>query len=288
MPYTVAVSFEAFYDNINLGGDHRATANSRRDNVVAKLSKDFSIVDSFSTGSISKNTALHGHADLDVMVVLNWSKHIKNKTPTQVLQSVRDSLAEWRNAVRKNGQAVTLSYETWPDVDIVPVSMTLNSKGQVTHYNVPNSHDNTWIKSRPKSLAAAIEAKSTECGGNFRRIIKMIKHWNRIHSDYLSSYHIEVLALKLLSGNCDATSWEVHYFFDRARALLQAPLYYDTGFVDEYLSNAARAEVTKRFETANSLSLDAWFATHGGNADHERAIGIWRQIFGNKFPAYAS
>ena len=68
MPYTVQVSFDTFHDNINLGGDHRATANSRRDNVVAKLSKDFAIVDSFSTGSIPKMTALHGHADLDVMV----------------------------------------------------------------------------------------------------------------------------------------------------------------------------------------------------------------------------
>jgi Second Messenger Oligonucleotide or Dinucleotide Synthetase domain len=288
MPYTVAVSFDTFHDNINLSGDHRATANSRRDSVVAKLSKDFNIVDSFSTGSIAKMTALHGHADLDVMVILNWSKHIKDKRPTQVLQSVRNSLAQWRNAVRRNGQAVTLSYETWPDVDIVPVSMTRNSSGEVTHYNVPNSHDDTWIKSRPKSLAAAIEAKSTECGWNFRRIIKMIKHWNRIHSDYLSGYHIEVLALKLLGSNCDKTPWEVHYFFDRARALLDGPLYYDTGFVDDYLSNAARAEVKKRLETAHSLSLDAWFATHGENDDHEKAIGKWRQIFGDKFPAYAS
>jgi hypothetical protein len=288
MPYTVAVSFDTFHDNINLGGDHRATANNRRDNVVAKLSKDFNIVDSFSTGSIPKMTALHGHADLDVMVVLNWTKHIKDRTPTQVLQSVRDSLAEWRNVVRRNGQAVTLNYETWPDVDIVPVSMTTNSNGEVTHYNVPNSHDDTWIKSRPKSLAAAIEAKSTECGKNFRRIIKMMKHWNRIHSDYLSSYHIEVLALKLLVGNCDKTPWEVHYFFDRARGLLNGPLYYDTGFADDYLSSAARAEVKKRLETAHSLSLDAWFATHGENDDHEKAIGKWRQIFGEKFPVYAS
>lgn len=288
MPYTVAVSFDTFHRNINLAGDHRATANIRRENVVTKLSKNFDIVDSFATGSLPKMTALQGHADLDVMVVLNWSKHIKDKTPTQVLQNVRDSLAAWRNAVRRNGQAVTLSYETWPNVDIVPVSMTKNANGDVMHYNVPNSQTDTWIKSRPKSLAAAIEAKSSECGGNFRRLIKMMKHWNRIHSDYLSSYHIEVLALKLLNGNCDHIPWQLHYLFDRARALFEVPLYYDTGYVDDYLSNAARIEVKKRFETAYSLSLHAWHATHGVNNDHENAISKWRQIFGDKFPAYAS
>ena len=47
--------------------------------------------------------ALTGNADLDVFVVLHFGKHIKNKLPSQVLQSVQDSLGEYR----KNGQAVT-------------------------------------------------------------------------------------------------------------------------------------------------------------------------------------
>ena len=94
MPYTVTTSFDKFYENINLGGDHRATANGRRDDIVSTLSKTFTIVDAFSAGSIPKYTALRAHADLDVILVLNWTKHIKDKTPTEVLQSVRNALAE--------------------------------------------------------------------------------------------------------------------------------------------------------------------------------------------------
>jgi tRNA nucleotidyltransferase (CCA-adding enzyme) len=96
MAYTVAAAFDAFYENINLSGDHRQTANARRDNVVDTLSKKFEIVESFATGSIPKFTALKGQADLDVMVALHYGKHIKDKTPTQVLQDVRAALAEWR------------------------------------------------------------------------------------------------------------------------------------------------------------------------------------------------
>jgi hypothetical protein len=91
-------------------------------------------MDSISTRSIQKMTALHGHADLDVMVVLHWSKHVKDKTPTQVLQSVRESLAQWRNSVRQMGQSVTLSYETWPDIDIVPVSRETDLNGTIPTY----------------------------------------------------------------------------------------------------------------------------------------------------------
>lgn len=286
MPYTVAVSFNQFYEKINLAGDHRDTANRRRDNIIAKLSKSFDILDSFSTGSIPKFTALKQHADLDVMVVLHYGKHIQNKTPTQVLQSIRDSLAQWRTGARRNGQAVTLHYETWPNVDVVPVSRTLNEDGSVSHYNVPDSNTDSWIKSRPKSFASTIEAKSVGCGSNFRRIIKMIKHWNRFHGDFLRSYHIEVLAIKVFSGGLDDTPWHVYNFFKEARVLLQGPLWYDTGFADDYLSWADRQEVLKRFDKAIEKSLLAWFNTCMPNDNHKIAIELWQQIFGNDFPSY--
>lgn len=286
MPYTVEVSFTEFYDAINLGGDHRGTANTRRDDIVKKLSKTFTIIESFSSGSIPKYTALKEHADLDVIVALHYGKHIKDKTPTQVLQEVRDALAEWRTGARKNGQAVTLYYKTWPNVDIVPVSRTMDDSGSFLHFNVPDSNSDTWIVSKPKAHAANIEAKSSECGCNFRRIIKMIKHWNRIHGNYLQSYHIEALALRVFSGNIDDTSWNVFQFFDMARPLLVGSLWYDTGFADAYLSWSDRLEVLKRFDTAIYKSRSAWHKTYNANDDHKGAIEIWKQIFGDKFPAY--
>src|SRR5262245_30250902 len=114
MATTVEAAFNSFYGEINLSGDHREVANSRRDSVVSLLKYDFEVLDAFSTGSIPKYTALKGRADLDVMVVLHYGKHIKDKAPIQVLESVQASLSEYRTNVRKNGQAVTLHYKTWP------------------------------------------------------------------------------------------------------------------------------------------------------------------------------
>ncbi len=108
-----------------------------------ELEKEFEILDSFATGSLPKFTAVTGYADLDIMVVLHYSKHIKNKKPSEVLQAVRNCLGEYRTNVRKNGQAVTLYYKIWPNVDIVPVSRTVNDDNSVQHYNVPNMNDET-------------------------------------------------------------------------------------------------------------------------------------------------
>ncbi|MHC2576560.1 hypothetical protein ACVI1J_001728 [Bradyrhizobium diazoefficiens] len=286
MAYTVEASFNAFYDEINLGGDHRDTANKRRDRIVDLLKNDFTILEAYSAGSIPKYTALRGHADLDVIVALHYGKHVKDKLPSVVLQNVRDALSAYRTGVRSNGQAVTLYYDTWPSVDIVPVSRVTDNNGTVTHCEVPNSRTECWIPSKPKEHAALIETASTKCGANFRRIIKMAKEWNRVHSEYLTGYHIEVLALKTFDSDLDDLPWHLHMFFDKARDLVRQRLWHQVSYVDDYLSATGRAEAVKRLETAYSRSLSAWYATHGSNNDHATAIGLWRQIFGDRYPAH--
>ncbi len=284
MAYTVEAAFQQFYAAINLDGDNRDVANTRKDHIEEVLSKQFTILESFPSGSIPRFTALKGHSDVDVMVALHYAKHIKDKTPTEVLQSVRDALGEYKTNVRKNGQAVTLYYKTWPNVDIVPVVQVAN-QGVVTHYEVPNANTGTWIPSNPKRHSADIDGKASACGYNFRRIIKMVKWWSLTHSDYLQSYHIEVLALKTLAGNLDDTPWEVCQFFEKARPLIAASLWHDQGFVDDYLGNADRQEALKRVDAAIEKSRDAWYALYN-EKNAEQAIRLWRQLFGDKFPAY--
>ncbi len=137
MPYTVPASFNKFFENINLPGDHRDTANSRKDSIVSSLKKNYSIIEAFPSGSIPRFTAVKGYADLDVIVALHYANHIEGKKPSEVLQNIRDSLSDYKTNVRKNGQAVTLYYKTWPNVDVVPVSRAVDENNNITHYNIP-------------------------------------------------------------------------------------------------------------------------------------------------------
>lgn len=286
MALTVNAAFDGFYNAINLSGDHRTTANARKDRIVELLKKDFEIVDAFSTGSIPKLTAIRNRADLDVMTVLHFGKHIRGKTPAQLLQEVQTSLSGYSTRVRRNGQAVTLTFQTWPNVDIVPVSRTVNDDGTVNYYEVPDSVRGSWLKSRPRKFANEIDAKASECGENFRRIIKMIKHWNYIHSEYLTGYHIEVLALRIFSGKLTDVPWDVFQFFENARTLAAASLWHELSFADEYLSATDRTEAVRRLTTAAEKARNAWALTYGAASDHRGAIDIWKQIFGDAFPSY--
>lgn len=286
MPYTVAVSFDTFYQNINLSGDHRDTANRRKDDIVSTLKKNMNVVESFSSGSIPRYTALKGHADLDVMVALHYSKYIKDKKPSEVLQEVRDMLAEYKTNVRKNGQAVTLYYKTWPNVDIVPCSQVVDGDGNVTSYSIPDMNTEQWITSKPKNHTSNMTSRAGICGSNFRRAITMIKHWNRNHSSYLQSYHIEAMALRIFDSSMNDISWDVFRFFDEAVNLVNSYFWYEGAFADDYLTYSTRAEAKKRLITARDKSRSAWAKTYGDDIDHQGAITIWRQIFGDKFPTY--
>jgi hypothetical protein len=221
------------------------------------------------------------------MVVLHWAKHVQGKTLAKVLQDVRDALAEYRTNVRKNGQAVTLHYESWPNVDVVPVSKTKNSDGTVNHYDVPNMNTWRWLEARPRRHSTAINAKASTCGARFKPVITMIKQWNKAHSDLMESFHIEVLCMNIFDGPITDYSWSIFQFFDHAVKLVECPFAYDGAYADDYLDAVEdREAVIDRLEVAKDRARTAWYSTFLRNDDHEGAIAIWRQIFGEKFPAY--
>ena len=288
MAYTVPYSFDLFLGNINLPGSHHAIAAARRERIVSLLCKGFEILDAFATGSISNYTAIKGHADLDIMVVLHWSKHIKERKPSEVLGDVQGHLSEFRTG-RRNGQAVTLYYESWPNVDVVPVSRTTNGDGSVSHYSVPDMNTERWVESKPRTHSAALTKANADFGDQFKKIIKMLKYWNRQHSALMKSYHIEVLALKIFGSRAfDSYSWDIYSFFKEAVELTQSLLWHNGKNVDDYLylQPEKRQEILKRLIAARDKALDAWLLTYGDREEHENAIAKWRQLFGSEFPAH--
>lgn len=282
MPYTVAVSFDKFIENISVSGNLSETANSRSQSIVTLLDKDFSILEAFPLGSLVSGTALKGYADADVMLVLHYGNHIEGKSPTQVLQNVRDKLSEYNTRMaKKNGQAVTLYFKTWPNVDVVPASR-VSDNGQFYCYKIPNMNDNTWIETRPKVHVQNMVGMST----SKINLVKMIKEWNRKHSSYLSSFHIEAMALSY-GDFYEDYAWHVFKFFEHMFEKIQYKIPSPSGlggYVDDYLSYSDRQEAKKRIETALARSRNAWSDSY--NKKDIESIEGFGGIFGERFPSY--
>lgn len=233
-------------------------------------------------GSLANGTALKGFADADVMLVLHYGNHLLGKTPTQLLQDVRDKLSDYNTRMaKKNGQAVTLYFTTWPNVDIVPACRVV--EGQEFYcYELPNVNNETWIQARPKvhmeNMSHLSESKIN--------LAKMIKEWNRKHSSYLSSFHIEVMILSYPEFYEDY-AWHVFQGFEHIYKMLERVIPSPAGLggnVDDYLNIVSRTEARNRVATAIVESRSAWWSSH--NNRNKDSIDAFRKIFGERFPSY--
>ncbi len=287
MAYSIDAAFKSYYDSINLSGDFRELATTRRDHIFSLLQNRLTVIDVFAGGSIPKYTALKNHADLDIFVVLHYGKHCKDKSPAEVLSLARNCLAA-KPGVRRNGQAVTLRYTTFPDVDVVPVFFTSHDGqkySEAMYLNVPDMNTGNWIRSTPQKHASNISAAAVAYGPEFRRLIKFVKHWNWKNGDLLRSFHIECLALTYLPDiQLDDVPWSVFSFFQTIHSSLQVSFYYQDAVVDDYLSLLTRAELVRRISIAENIAREAWF--RGASGEIDAAITNWKKFFGSDFPTY--
>jgi len=281
MPYLLSTAFDVFLRNITVGGDLRSTAVARRDKIAELLEGKMDTLDIFPTGSLVRGTGLKGSSDVDVIVLLHYGKHIKGKTPTQVLKSVRDALSDYNaRIVKKNGQAVTLYFKTWPNVDIVPAKrVDLANGGHEIH--IADSNTETWILTNP----SAHDAKIKKIPLRRRQLIRMAKCWNAAHSSYMESFHIELAALNAAYAT-DGERWaeddwtySLVELFNAAEELTSptGQLWFEYT-TDDWL------ELRDRLSRAKKLADDAWASAR--DRDYATGMQKLRVLFGDRFPAY--
>lgn len=283
MAWTTEVAFDDFYNEINLPGDHHGLANARRDWVLQRLRNNgIDVLEAIAFGSIPRFTALKEHADVDVLAVLHFTKHIKDRQPSEVLLNVKSALGTGQaGRGRRNGQAVTVTFQSWPNIDVVPASR-IAKDGVVTGYEIPDMNREVWLPTNPPEHSRAILAAVNQRGYRFRRVITMLKHWNRRQPVKLQSYHLEVIALKLATSWTDH-SWPLYQWFQSAQS--QTHYCWHAGQdITEYLTWEQAESINAQLKAAETAANTAWYKSY--TDDHAAAIAAWKSIFGQKFPAY--
>lgn len=283
MAWTTESAFSAFYDEINLPGDHRGIANSRRDWVLQRLrNSGIHVLEAIPFGSIPRFTALKEHADVDVMAVLHFGKHIQGRRPSDVLLDVKNALGTGQaGRGRRNGQAVTVTFQSWPSIDVVPASRQARD-AEITGYEIPDMNREVWLPTNPPQHGRDLSTAVSQKGFRFRRVVTMLKHWNRRQPVKLQSYHIEVITLKLLTS-WDDYSWPLFQWFKAAQSEVHFCWHAGQDITD-YLSWHQAETINAQLRTAEEAASTAWYRARNG--EHSAAITLWRSVFGQKFPTY--
>ncbi|MGE3796397.1 MAG: CBASS oligonucleotide cyclase [Thermomicrobiales bacterium] len=286
MAISIASSFESLKSNLEVTGLQGSTVSARQQHVREALARKLTVIDSFLTGSYARHTMIAplSEADIDVFVVLD-PNYYKAGGFAELLDRVRAVLLETYPTtprISRNGQAVTVTFSDFV-VDVVP---GFNRQGG--GYLIPSTIEKKWISTDPKAHVQYMSELNDGHDGNLVPLIKMVKAWNRTNGNSIRSFYLELLTARVLSGVVisDFPSG-CRYVFDKGREQVKFLIPDPTGLGSDVRGLAGDTklqEAIKRFEEAYQQAAQAeYFASQYRLAD---SIGVWRQLFGQYFPAY--
>lgn len=286
MATTIKEAFKTFKSHLEITDLQAQTVSTRQQNVRKAVAAELTVLDDFLTGSYCRSTMIAplSQADIDIFVVLH-SDYYRKDGQAALLERVKRVLKKTYPStpeISRDGQAVTITFTDF-QVDVVP---GFNRQGG--GYLIPNTVGSTWIETNPKEHERLSSEYNRAHNGDLVPLVKMLKRWNREINRYFHSFHLEVLAWDIFDGvTISNFSSGARYFFDKGRTAITQKNADPAGYggdVGYYITNANVDEAVSRFTTAYNRAVKAEeYEAKGKIAD---AIGEWRKIFGDTFPAY--
>jgi hypothetical protein len=286
MVTTVAEAFRQFRTNLEITSLQESTTSTRQSNVRDAVARDFSVLESFLTGSYRRNTMIAplSTADVDVFVVLD-PKYYAIGNQQALLSTVMGTLKkEYKKTpkIKPDGQAVTITFTDFK-VDVVPGFYRTGGG-----YLIPDANAGRWIPTDPKKHVDIWTASNKAHNGSLVPLIKMMKCWNRANGDLFRSFHLEVLVRNVLT---DVTIVDfpsgVRWVLDKMRAKVWTKIADPAGYSDDVASHLSKPEADRIIAVLTNACRSAVAAeTYAASGYVRSAIDEWRSIFGDYFPAY--
>jgi hypothetical protein len=287
MPTTIISGFDTLRANLNISGLQESTVSTRQSNIRDAVEAEMKVLDSFLAGSYRRSTLIAplSSADIDIFVVLD-PQYFEQNGQASLLDKVKRVLRKTYTKtpeISRNGQAVTISFTDFK-ADVVPC-FRRDGGG----FLIPDSVMKRWIPTDPKKHIDIWQQANRMHNGDLVPLMKMIKAWNVSHSWLLTSFHLEVLTLKVLDG-VTITNFPsgARYVFDKARAYIPVQVADPAGYgtdVGAYISTKEKIDaVVARLESAYQRAHQAEQLAREGKI--EEAFRQWRIIFGDYFPTY--
>mgnify|MGYP001342132924 CR=1 FL=1 len=254
--------------------------------------------DTFLAGSYRRNTSIRTRTvdgveqrpDIDIIVVTN---HTRRDRPRQVLANLRRVLAE-KYEIDDNPQRRSVGvYTAAVDIDVVPIIAPAGKNG--TLY-LPDKSLDQWLETNPPRHITWSTEINQATGGRFKPLVKLTKWWRRenptiskrpkgfviecIVADCMDREETDYaeLFLRTLENVVTRYAWHIR--------LGQVPAISDPGVPGNSVTSSITFPMFEGFY--NKAEVHAKRGREAQAATSEKAIDIWREILGPRFPSSAN
>jgi hypothetical protein len=200
---SISQSFASLIQRIQPSANEIASARRHLETIKTRLEAVFELSSCRTTGSIARETSIHGFSDIDVFPVFRknnftWGGSLISSN--RALEHVRQELlARYPNtALGRDVTAITVSFADGQKVDVVPALFDSMYQGKWPVYLIPDGTGG-WMQTAPSLYDAYIAQANVQSGGKLRYVAQMMKFWRECRNPRvpLSSFHIEmVLAIE--------------------------------------------------------------------------------------------
>jgi tRNA nucleotidyltransferase (CCA-adding enzyme) len=297
---TTQQQFLDFLTEIEPSTSTVAACSSAHRNLRAGLRDDENFgemhVDTFLSGSYKRKTAIRPQKiegvlqrpDVDIMVE---TSHTEDDPPKDVLDLLHQALIDsgYENLkVNRRSIAVTL---VTVDMDVVPIIANGDT------FLIPDVELKKWLHTNPPAHTQWTVDVNAAADERFKPLVKLFKWWRRSHLADLrrpKGFILECLVAEHM--NYTENNYET-IFVDLLETIRDAYDWYaENGSVpfirdpavpaNNVFSNVTAAEF-KRFY--NKVKAHAALARKAKNeSDNDKALALWREVFGNRFPSAAN
>jgi hypothetical protein len=295
MTLTVDDAFAELRKNLEIKPEDTEQAIRRRGDIHTRLKKDLDLLaEPLLTGSFHRHTKTRPLKDVDFFCPLRRSDDniatYLDAHPQVVINAFSESLRKrYGDRVSPGRRSVKVDFGSEDtrilSYDILPAFERSDGSG----YDIPDTGLGRWIGSNPRVHRQRATDKNTDCDGNWKPLIKMIKLANGQIAEQSGrkaikpSFLIEVMGLDLILPPLINWGEELQGAFATYAQYVDDEWHDPSGIgpnVNE-MDYTQRQHARDQLRIAQEVAQDA---RHLARKSDRQAIMKWRELFGSYMP----
>lgn len=291
---SVATGFDDVQSLANASPEAVQEARRRRDVFREALESAADVVEVIPTGSVARGTHKAPIHDVDLVAVFDVAAHpgwgSAGPSAREALEYTRDlikerlgssgTVSEEVRLTLLNHHSVKCFLDDPEDTDPFTVDVTPSYRRAEGGLWIPEQNNQRWVASNPEYLNGLVAARHAEWN-EFARLVRVLKLWNADHGKVMKSLVVEVLALHHLQVADRPEA--LCRFFAAAQDAVWSPVCDPAELCGEIQADLDRQKAHDGLAEAADL---AWRAVDAaGREDAATAMCLWRQVFGDVYPA---
>jgi Second Messenger Oligonucleotide or Dinucleotide Synthetase domain len=276
-------AFDKFDDKLKLDPAERLRAETCHNEITLLLQSKGLITSAFLQGSFARKTMIAPLRDIDKVVIL--AESLRALSPDEVMDRLEDALHVAHPKATFDRTRHSLKIDFGNDsfrFDVVPAWETFTDDDDVL---IANRDTAGWGRSNTRELMRVVAERNEDCNGRFIHVVRMIKHLVAYGMDeVIPGLHVESIAYAAVQTPMPYPKASVAVV-DAATQLLGNHYTEPTGEdrISDRLTDNERALAQNAFSAAAVKAREARALAEAG--DHTNAIRVWRELFGEPFPA---